>query len=168
MKKYLFYFIIIFNIIFILPLNSCFAQESTSANYLNIPQDTTIQLTNIDDLYSNTNQKHDLIHFRLLNDLKINDEVILPKDTPIEGVITKVHASRLLGESGIIRIKLSEIILPNQQILQFPNDLKLKGNKNYTSLASSIIVPFSGLLFKGHEVNCPSGSTIEYVFDYKD
>lgn len=172
LKKYLLNLVVICISMFIIPLNVCLAQETTvsmtSYAQVNIPQNTTIELSNIDDLHSNINQKHDLIHFRLLTDLKINDEVILPKDTMLEGTITKIHGSRLLGESGIIRIKLKDVLLDNNTMLHFPNELKLKGSKNYTSIASSIVVPFSGLLFKGHEVNCPGGSTIEYIFDYED
>ena len=83
-------------------------------------------------------------------------------------MVTKAHGSRLFGESGIIRIKLDDILLTDGTTLHFPNDLKLKGGKNYTSLASSIVVPFSGLLLKGREVNCPAGSIIEYVFENDD
>ncbi|HJG04104.1 MAG TPA: hypothetical protein K8V99_05930 [Megamonas funiformis] len=89
----------------------------------------------------------------------------MPKDTKLQGMITKIHGSRLLGESAIIRIKLNNITLADGSILEFPCDLKLKGGKNYANIASSIIVLFSGLLFKGKEVSCPSGSIIEYSFE---
>lgn len=172
LRKYLFSLVLIGVSIFMIPLNICLAQKTAisvvSNNYVNIPQNTMIQLFNIDDLHSNINQKHDLIRFRLLTDLKINNEVILPKDTTIEGSITKIHGSRLLGESGLIRIKLKDITVNNNAIIHFPNELKLKGSKNYTSVASSIVIPFSGLLLKGYEVNCPAGSTIKYIFDYED
>lgn len=142
--------------------------QNTTTNtttYLHLPEKTTMQIINIDNLDSKTNHKYDLINFRLHQDLVVNNEIILPKDTKLQGMITKIHGSRLLVESAIIRIKLNNITLADGSILEFPCDLKLKGGKNYANIASSIIVPFSGLLFKGKEVSCPSGSIIEYSFE---
>lgn len=146
--------------------STSYAQNPTSNSitYLHLPETTTMQIINIDDLDSKTNHKYDLVNFRLYQDLMVNNEIILPKDTQLQGMITKVHPSRLLSESAIIRIKLNDITLADGSILEFPHELKLKGGKNYANIASSIIVPFSGLLFKGKEVSCPSGSIIEYSF----
>lgn len=163
--------IIILSCIIYLPSIS-YAQNDTNlpktttntTTYLHLPETTTIQIINIDDLDSKTNRKYDLINFRLYQDLVVSNEIILPKDTKLQGMITKIHGSRLLSESAIIRIKLNNITLTDGSILEFPHELKLKGGKNYANIASSIIVPFSGLLFKGKEVYCPSGSIIEYSF----
>lgn len=158
--------IIILSCIIYLP-SITYAQNTTTntTTYLHLPEKTTMQIINIDNLDSKTNHKYDLINFRLYQDLIVNNEIILPKDTKLQGMITKIHGSRLLGESAIIRIKLNNITLTDGSILEFPCDLKLKGGKNYANIASSIIVPFSGLLFKGKEVSCPSGSIIEYSFE---
>lgn len=155
--------IIILSCIIYLP-SITYAQNNTNTQntttntttYLHLPEKTTMQIINIDNLDSKTNHKYDLINFRLHQDLVVNNEIILPKDTKLQGMITKIHGSRLLGESAIIRIKLNNITLIDGSILEFPCDLKLKGGKNYANIASSIIVPFSGLLFKGKEVSCPS------------
>ena len=40
-----------------------------------------MQIINIDNLDSKTNHKYDLINFRLYQDLVVNNEIILPKDT---------------------------------------------------------------------------------------
>ena len=157
---------------FLIPANISFAQENTidtaTKTYLQVPEDTTITLNNIENLDSDTTQKFDLVHFTLANDFILNGKTVLTKGTNLQGMVTKAHGSRLFGESGIIRIKLDDILLTDGTTLHFPNDLKLKGGKNYTSLASSIVVPFSGLLLKGREVNCPAGSIIEYVFENDD
>lgn len=57
-----------------------------------------MQIINIDNLDSKTNHKYDLINFRLHQDLVVNNEIILPKDTKLQGMITKIHGSRLLGK----------------------------------------------------------------------
>lgn len=168
-QKQLLYIFFIFAIIFISSSNLSFAQQSISNNgetktYLQIPEKTVIQLINIDNLSSKKNNKYDIIHFRLLEDFSLNGKIILPKNYELQGLITKIHASRILGESAIIRIRLNDITLDDGTNLQFVPDLKLKGGKNYTSFASSVIVPFSGLLFKGKEIDCPPGSIIEYEF----
>lgn len=87
---------------------------NNTTNYLSIPETTTIQLINIDNLNSKTNHKYDLINFRLYQDLIIDNKLILPKDTNIQGMITKIHKGRLLGERAIIRIKLNNITLSNE------------------------------------------------------
>lgn len=158
----LFFFLILFNF-----TNTTYAQKTSDKQiitYLQIPEKTTIKLINIDNLSSKENHKYDLVYFRLLNDFKLDNDIILPKDTQLEGLITKIHASRIFGQSAVIRIKLKDVRLADGSILQFDNDLKLKGGQNYTNIASSVIVPFSGMLFKGKEINCPSGSILEYTF----
>lgn len=155
----------------LIPANISFAQENPTnppKTYLQIPEDTTITLINIENLDSDNTHKFDLAHFTLANDFVLNGQTILTKGSKLQGIVTKAHGSRLFGESGIIRIKLDDINLTDGTTLHFANDLKLKGGKNYTGLASSIVVPFSGFLLKGREVNCPAGSVIEYVFENDD
>lgn len=146
---YLFCFVLLSTIYKLCSNNSNLSVPiNNTTNYLSIPETTTIQLINIDNLNSKTNHKYDLINFRLYQDLIIDNKLILPKDTNIQGMITKIHKGRLLGERAIIRIKLNNITLSNENTLCISPDLKLKGGNSYTNIVSNLIVPFSGYCLK--------------------
>ncbi len=165
-KFYLFMTLVVFVMLPFIYIGKSYAQSVDNVKNGNayIAKGTILKLKSLDTLDSNINQKFDLVNFCLTENFTINGLVIIPKDTQITGMITKIHGSRLLGESAVIRIKLRDYFLPNGKYLKFKDDLKIKGGKNYTGIASSIIVPFSGLLFKGKEIYCPNGSIIDYEF----
>ncbi len=129
-----------------------------------IAEDTVMKLKVLDSLDSNVNKKYDLVNAVLVEDLVVDNVVIIPKDTQFKGMITKIHGSRMFGESAVIHITLPDYKMANGKMLHFKDDLKLKGGKNYTGLAASVVVPFSGLLLKGKEVNCPAGAVVDYEF----
>lgn len=130
-----------------------------------LSEDSILTFKLLDNLDSNTAQKHDNIKFILLKDITVKNIVIIPQNTVLSATVTKAHGSRIFGQSGIIRLKLNNYKINNTYTIHFNNDLKFKGGRNYANVAASMIVPFSGLLFKGKEVNYPAGTVIEYKLD---
>ena len=130
-----------------------------------LSEDSILTFKLLDNLDSNTAQKHDNIKFILLKDITVKNTVVIPQNTVLSATVTKAHGSRIFGQSGIIRLKLNNYKINNTYTIHFNNDLKFKGGRNYANVAASMIVPFSGLLFKGKEVNYPAGTVIEYKLD---
>lgn len=127
-----------------------------------LAKDSILSFKLLDALDSNTAQKHDIVKFILLDDIKIKNQTIIPKNTVLTAVVTKTHSSRIFGQSGIICLKINDYKLNSLHTLQFKDDLKFKGGRSYTGVAASVIVPFSGLLLKGKEVQYSYGTVIEY------
>lgn len=150
-------------IVCILPAK-CFAEKVDNVALGNayLSEDTVLKFKLLDDLSSNTAKKHDTVSFLVLEDIKIRNKIIIPESSVLTGIITKAHGSRLLGESGIIYVKLDDYKLRNGKFISFNDKLKFKGGKNYLGMATGLVVPFSGLLFKGREVDYPRGAEIEY------
>lgn len=152
----------------ILLINSaCQAKDINNVTPSNayLSEDSILTFKLLDNLDSNTAQKHDNIKFLLLKDITVKNTVIIPQNTVLSATVTKAHGSRIFGQSGIIRLKLNNYKINNTYTIHFNNDLKFKGGRNYANVAASMIVPFSGLLFKGKEVNYPAGTVIEYKLD---
>lgn len=130
-----------------------------------IPKDTVLNLVLLDPLDSRTNHVNDTVHLRLSEDLTVDNVVIIPKHTILTGTLKKVQKGKFASQSAVIRVKLDDYILPNHRPLPFDQkDIKFKGDLNYTATASSLLVPFSGLFFKGKEIHCPEGTKITYKF----
>ena len=108
---------------------------------------------------------HDSIRFVLLNDISVKNTVIIPKNTVLSATVTKAHGSRIFGQRGLIRLRLNDYKINSVHTLHFNDDFNFRGGRNYANMAASVIVPFSGLLFKGKEVNYPAGTVIEYELD---
>lgn len=168
-KKIIFIFLLLFTIPlwgfnYSLP---CHAEEIDNVKYGNayLAEDSTLTFKLLNNLDSNATKKHDIIKFILLNDITVKNTVIIPKNTILTGTVTKVHGSRIFGQSGLIRLKLNDYKLNDVYALHFNDDLKFRGGRNYANMAASVIVPFSGLLFKGKEVVYPAGTIIEYKLD---
>ena len=57
-------------------------------------------------------------------------------------------------------------MLPNGKSITFKQDVKIKGGVNYANMAVGtaigFVVPFSGMFFKGREIDCPPGTIIDY------
>lgn len=131
-----------------------------------IPENTVINLVLLDKLDSNINQKGDRVNFELKDDLTVENIVVVPKGTKLSGVIRKAHGSRIFNQSAVIRVLLDDVVLANGKKLTFKQDVKIKGGVNYANMAvgtaMGFVVPFSGMFFKGREIDCPPGTIIDY------
>ena len=140
--------------------------EDVEAGNAYIPEDTVINLILLDKLDSNVNKKGDTVNFELKDDLAVENIVIVPKGTKFSGVIRKAHGSRIFNQSAVIRIKLDDVLLANGKPVSFKQDVKIKGGINYANMAVGtaigFVVPFSGMFFKGSEIDCQPGTIIDY------
>lgn len=167
MKKFLSVLAVVCLMLLILS-SSAFADEieDVEAGNAYIPEDTVINLILLDKLDSNVNKKGDTVNFELKDDLAVENIVIVPKGTKFSGVIRKAHGSRIFNQSAVIRIKLDDVLLANGKPVSFKQDVKIKGGINYANMAVGtaigFVVPFSGMFFKGREIDCPPGTIIDY------
>ncbi len=167
MKKLLCSMIVMF-LVLVLNITAALAEEIDGVEDGNayIPEDTVINLILLDKLDSNINKKGDTINFELKDDLTVENIVILPQGTKLSGVIRKAHGSRIFNQSAVIRVLLDDVMLPNGKSITFKQDVKIKGGVNYANMAVGtaigFVVPFSGMFFKGREIDCPPGTIIDY------
>lgn len=167
MKKLLCSMIVMF-LVLMLNITAALAEEIDGVEDGNayIPEDTVINLILLDKLDSNINKKGDTVNFELKDDLTVENIVILPQGTKLSGVIRKAHGSRIFNQSAVIRVLLDDVMLPNGKSITFKQDVKIKGGVNYANMAVGtaigFVVPFSGMFFKGREIDCPPGTIIYY------
>lgn len=167
MKKLLCSMIVMF-LVLMLNITAALAEEIDGVEDGNayIPEDTVINLILLDKLDSNINKKGDTVNFELKDDLTVENIVILPQGTKLSGVIRKAHGSRIFNQSAVIRVLLDDVMLPNGKSITFKQDVKIKGGVNYANMAVGtaigFVVPFSGMFFKGREIDCPPGTIIDY------
>lgn len=167
MKKLLCSTVVMF-LVLMLNITAALAEEIDGVEDGNayIPEDTVINLILLDKLDSNINKKGDTVNFELKDDLTVENIVILPQGTKLSGVIRKAHGSRIFNQSAVIRVLLDDVMLPNGKSITFKQDVKIKGGVNYANMAVGtaigFVVPFSGMFFKGREIDCPPGTIIDY------
>lgn len=128
-----------------------------------LPEDTVLRLELLNFLESKRNKVGDSVAVKILEPVLINEIVVIPSGTVLEGTLKKVQKGRLLSQKGIIRMRLKDYYLPNGYLVKLSSEeIKFSGDMNYTSLVAGFVVPFSGLAFKGKQVNCKPGTQFKF------
>lgn len=146
--------------------NVCRAEKAAAVIPGNafIAKGTVLNFELMTEISSKTSKAGDSVQIKLLKDLSIDNTILIPKDTLLTGTLKKAQASKLAGQGAVIRILLDNYTLPNGiTVILNKEEIKFKGDRSYTGLASNILLPFSGIFFKGKQVNCPAGMNFEYT-----
>lgn len=144
------------------------ASEKVQPGNSFIPKNTELKFELLTDLDSTQNKVGDTVQVRLLNDVFTSGgNLLLSADTELSGVLKKVQPGNYAAQSAVIRITLDDYMTNAGILLKLGRqDIKFKGDYNYTSAAAGIIIPFSGMLFKGKEVRCPAGTEFTYKLEH--
>lgn len=167
------FFLLMFTVLFVMGSffiveSPCYAeaQDEVVPGNAFIAKGTVFHFELMTALDSKTSKVGDPVEMKLLNDIVVDNVVVIPAQTVLTGKLKKVQASKLAGQGAVIRALLNDYILPNGSALVLnKKDVKFKGDRSYTGIASSVLLPFSGLFFKGKQVKCPEGMNFEYTLE---
>jgi hypothetical protein len=133
-----------------------------------IPINTIVRLKTSENLSSETNRVNDIVFFEVLEDVKVNDIVVIPRGTAAIGSVAQAKQKGMMGHAGKLDIVLDRVELPNSQKISISADKSATGNSHGKAVAVGVGVtavlfwpaaPFF-LLRHGNDVTIPEGTQV--------
>ena len=146
------------------PFKSAVLQEEAErASVTKIPvgnayiPELTIELTST--VSSKTLKKGDPLPLKTLDNIIINDVIVIPAGTPVEGVVTKATKSGMFGRSGKLEFTITSVKTINNVQIPLEYTAFKKAGHDGGAIAVAAVVSFVGGMFmKGKNVEFPAGS----------
>ncbi len=136
-----------------------------------VPQNTLLKVVLITPLSSKTSRKGDIVKMHLLEDLIVDDILVAPKGSIVEGVVSDVKPPRTFGRSAELKVDFKYLLgLTYQKIPVFLGDEALSKTKSDKSLVAAAGASFLGLavfgpiglmggfFIKGDAIKIPAGT----------
>lgn len=127
-----------------------------------IPAETIINVELTDAISSKTIKKGDRVPLRTLENIIINNVIVIPAGTPVEGVVTKATKSGLFGRSGKLEFTINSVkTVNNVRIpLQYVA-MKEAGSDGGAVAVAALVSVVGGLFMKGKNVEFPAGTQFQ-------
>ena len=92
-----------------------------------IAKDTIIKVQAVNPISSQQNKQNEKVHFKVIEDIMVGDVIIVPANTNVEAIVTKVKKAGSWGRAGLIEVAFSEVKTKNGQSVPLNGILKLQG-----------------------------------------
>lgn len=122
-----------------------------------ISKGTVIQIQADDAISSQSHQLNNKVNFTVVEDIKVDDIIIVPSGTKVEGIVTKSKRSAVWDKDGHLEVTFSEIHNIADTVIPVTGKLSIQGEKQ------NILVKYSmmGVLFKGKKALIEKGTKME-------
>ena len=135
---------------------------SIPADHAYIPVDTIFQVELTQEISSKTMKKGNPVPLVLRENVIINDVIVVPAGTKVEGVVINAKRNGMFGRSGKLEFSINSVKSLNgvQIPLQYLTEKKA-GHDGGAVAVAAVVSLVGGLFMKGKNVSFPAGS----VFD---
>ncbi len=124
-----------------------------------IPAETILNIELAEPISSKTMKKGYPVPLRLLDNVIINDIIVIPAGTPVEGVVTKATKSGLFGRSGKLEFTINSVkTINNVRVPLQYTTMKEAGSDGGAIAVAAVVSIVGGLFMKGKNVEFPAGS----------
>lgn len=149
---------------------ACVATSIFAQKKVTIKAGTIVPLQSINLVKAADVEEGQSVDFRVINDIKVGDDIAISKGTLVKGLVTEARKSTIAGTKGRLKISINNMILPNGDPIYFSNtNISLSGH-NRTPLAvvtalfvwPCIFIPGSKAVMPlGYEVHATIASNSE-------
>lgn len=131
-----------------------------------IPDGTEFTVVTTEEISSKTASEDDPLNFKVEEDLKINGQVVIAKDTLVKGVVANAKKSGMLGRGGSLGIRIETTTTVDGQKLKLRSAKGREGdNKTGTTVALVVLFGPLGFLKKGKNAIIKPGTKIKVFTD---
>ena len=120
---------------------SCFGavnkQINANIKTKRVPEGTVITLKLLDPINSSTRELGDSFDLTVVDNVKVDDIVVIPKGSVIRGSIEEVQTPKMLYKGGLVRLYLDHIVSPTGKQVSFYAGLCNNKNITYDGALSS-------------------------------
>lgn len=123
---------------------------------LTIAKGTIIKVRAVDTINSQKTKKNEKVHFKVIEDIVIEDIIVVSAGTDVEAVITKIKKAGSWDKDGEIEVAFSEVETKDGHSIPVTGMLQLRGDKPHLLVKYSLF----GVMVKGKEAVIRAGAEV--------
>ena len=140
--------------------------NSTEGTELTLPDGTEFSVVTTEEISSKTATEGDPLSFKVDEDVLVNGQVVIKKDTLVKGVVSDASKSGMLGRGGKLSIRIeSTTTVDGQKVKLRASKGKAGDNKTGTTVALVVLFGPLGFLKKGKNAKIKQGTKIQVFTD---
>lgn len=131
-----------------------------------IPDGTEFTVVTTEEITSKTAAEGDPLTFKVAEDVKIDGQVVIAKDTLVKGVVATAKKAGMMGRGGSLGIRVESATTVDSQKLKLRSSKGKEGDdKTGTTVALVVLFGPLGFLKKGKNAKIPPGTQIKVYTD---
>lgn len=137
-----------------------------SANLKTIPDGMEFTVVTIDEITSKTAAEGDPLTFKVAEDVKIDGQIVIAKDSLVKGIVAQAKKAGMMGRGGSLGIRVeSAMTIDNQKLKLRSSKGKEGDDKTGTTVALVVLFGPLGFLKKGKNAKIAPGTPIKVYTD---
>ena len=141
-------------------------QDPAPENVKLIPDGTEFTVVTIDEITSKTATEGDLLTFKVAQNVVIDGQVVIAKDTLVKGVVAQAKKAGMMGRGGSLGIRVESVTTVDNQKLKLRSTKGKEGDdKTGTTVALVVLFGPLGFLKKGKNAVIKPGTEIKVYTD---
>lgn len=121
-------------------------------NEVTLPDGTEFTVVTTEEITSKTATEGDPLTFKVLEDVKINGQIVIAKDTLVKGVVSNAKKAGMMGKGGNLGIRVESTTTVDDQKIKLRSS-KGKEGEDKTGTTVALVVLFGPLGFLKHGKN---------------
>jgi hypothetical protein len=136
------------------------------ANEKVIPDGTEFSVVTIDEITSKTAAEGDPLTFKVAQDVVVDGQVVVAKDSIVKGVVATAKKAGMMGRGGSLGIRVESVTTVDNQRLKLRSTKGKEGDdKTGTTVALVVLFGPLGFLKKGKNAVIKRGTEIKVYTD---
>ncbi|MDX6613295.1 MAG: hypothetical protein QOD75_2481 [Blastocatellia bacterium] len=147
-------------------LSSAASPVTGQGTELVIPDGTEFNVLTTEEISSKTATEGDALSFKVAEDVKINGQVVIAKDTLVKGVVSSAKKAGMMGKGGNLGIRIESTTTVDNQKLKLRSSKGKEGDdKTGTTVALVVLFGPLGFLKHGKNAKIKPGTSIKVFTD---
>ncbi|HEU4836325.1 MAG TPA: hypothetical protein VFS90_17985 [Pyrinomonadaceae bacterium] len=131
-----------------------------------IPDGTEFTVVTVDEITSKTAAEGDPLTFKVAEDVKIDGQTVIAKDTIVKGSVAQAKKAGMMGRGGSLGIRVESTMTVDSQKLKLRSTKGKEGDdKTGTTVALVVLFGPLGFLKKGKNAVIKPGTQIKVYTD---
>jgi len=137
-----------------------------SENVKTLPDGTEFTVVTTEEISSKTAAEGDPLSFKVLEDVKIDGQVVIARDTLVKGVVAQAKKAGMMGRGGSLGIRVESTTTVDNQRLKLRSSKGKEGDdKTGTTVALVVLFGPLGFLKHGKNAKIKPGTEIKVYTD---
>ena len=138
----------------------------STENLKTIPDGMEFTVVTVDEITSKTAAEGDPLTFKVAEDVKVDGQVVIAKDTIVKGSVAQAKKAGMMGRGGTLGIRVeSATTIDNQKLKLRSTKGKEGDDKTGTTVALVVLFGPLGFLKKGKQAVIKPGTPIKVYTD---
>jgi hypothetical protein len=138
-----------------------FRQDAVS-----VPDGTEFIVATTEEISSKTAAEGDPLTFKVVDDVKVGDRVVIAKGTLVKGVVSQAKKAGMMGRGGSLGVRIESTTATDGQIIKLRSSKSKEGDdKTGTTVALVVLFGPLGFLKHGKNANIKEGTEVKVFTD---